>query len=164
MSSFPTVLFDSKPPEYLKHTNGSSMGNCNNTLTPLEISASGRQFRVRECYSQKTPERCRLLYSNRICWIVTALNFLKGFLMLLIASSRAEKPILTIGDAVASFLEFEDHTTKEMCMHSKHTFTKTGWQKEPQTYKPKLQPKFSASGLGRWIVCLTLYVSIFQLS
>jgi hypothetical protein len=38
--------------------------------------------------------------------------------MYYVAYSAHEDPILTIGDAIASFLEFQDHTTEELSVFS----------------------------------------------
>ncbi|KAF6824336.1 hypothetical protein CPLU01_10935 [Colletotrichum plurivorum] len=75
------------------------------------------QSAVKECYSQRTDEHCKLKFSNLLCWVVAAVNLLKVALMLLVAFGRGESPLLTVGDAVASFLEHTDETTRASFTH-----------------------------------------------
>ncbi|OBR09253.1 hypothetical protein CH63R_08018 [Colletotrichum higginsianum IMI 349063] len=81
------------------------------------------EMTVTQFYSQEMEEHCRLLFSVTICWTVTGLNLLKGILMLFVAFRGGDSPILTIGDAVASFLEIPDNFTKAMSLKPKKPFT-----------------------------------------
>ncbi|KAK4031281.1 hypothetical protein C8A01DRAFT_42247 [Parachaetomium inaequale] len=74
---------------------------------------------VKECYSLLTTERCKLLFIPRLCWLVTALNLLKALLMLAAALRPDARPLLTLGDAVASFTAVPDKCTENLCLVSK---------------------------------------------
>ena len=71
------------------------------------------------CLSQQTPEHCKLQFSLQIVIVVIAINFLKMILMLYMAFGLNDTPLMTVGDAVASFLNEEDTTTKGCCLISK---------------------------------------------
>lgn len=118
---------------------------------------------VKECYSIPTGEHSRLMFSAVICWIVTALTLVKALLMLTVAFALGadHQPLLTLGDAVASFLEFPDETTTGMCLASKHDITKANGRWSPPPSSARLfafhrQRKFAAVSLRRWIVCIGL--------
>ncbi|KAF0316725.1 hypothetical protein GQ607_016067, partial [Colletotrichum asianum] len=113
----------------------SGQSTCDDSL--LEIRRNIQEWEpfgspVEECYSQRTDEHCQVLFSRTLCWIVTALNLLKSLLMLFVAfGGGVEKPILTIGDAVASFLEHNDESTTDMCLKGNEDFFVHNWFKEP---------------------------------
>lgn len=111
---------------------------------------------VRECYSQPTTEHCKLKFSHLLCWIVVAVNLFKVALMLLVAFGRGESPLLTVGDAVASFLEHADETTKGMCLKTKHDFYVGDWSREPREFDPTRRPKYDAASFNQWLAYLFL--------
>jgi hypothetical protein len=76
------------------------------------------QWPVDYCLSEPAPPRCRLHFSSAIAIVVTILNFSKAALMFYVAYSMEEHPLMTIGDAVASFLDEEDETTKAISLLS----------------------------------------------
>ncbi|KAK1977013.1 hypothetical protein LZ30DRAFT_602218 [Colletotrichum cereale] len=114
---------------------------------------------LKECYSQKTEEHCKLLFSNPLCWVVTTLNLLKCILMLIVAFWKDEQPLLTVGDAVASFLEEEDTHTINMCLASKSRIKQKHWDKIALPHGAKPQRKFAAASVTRWITCILLCLS-----
>ncbi|KAK4249236.1 hypothetical protein C7999DRAFT_39652 [Corynascus novoguineensis] len=130
---------------------------------PFGVGARGG---VAECYALPTEERCRLLFSPTLCWVVTGLNLVKGVLMLVTALRGRRKEqggvILTMGDAVASFLRVPDEATADMCLASKEIVvagTRTGlWSREPRTVTGWRRRKFVAASSRRWMVCVLLYV------
>ncbi|KAH0430157.1 hypothetical protein CcaCcLH18_05861 [Colletotrichum camelliae] len=122
---------------------------------------SWRPYRqeVKACYSEVPEEHSRLLFSSTICYVVTALNLLKAILMLLVAygdTHIGERPILTVGDAVASYLEYPDDRTQDMCLLSKKDFVKRDWESHPKQFDPTPRRKFSSGSITRWVVCILL--------
>jgi hypothetical protein len=135
--------------------------------------------KVEECYALPTQERCRLMFSPSLMVVVMAMNLLKCFLMFCVASNRIigmkqGAPLLTIGDAIASFLAVPDESTKWMCLTSRRDFTKRGWEdlktlcsgdtdvvptrkrrwadlKQPKKLeKSRWRTKFAAAGIRQW--------------
>ncbi|KAK1452731.1 hypothetical protein CCUS01_10772 [Colletotrichum cuscutae] len=69
-------------------------------------------------------------------------NVAKGVLMLFVAFGMGEEdPLMTIGDAVTSFLEDQDESTADMCLKSKDHFVAQHWSKGPIQYDLKPQRK-----------------------
>lgn len=124
---------------------------------PLDWRPDG--FPLQQCYSQQTEEHCKLLFSNPLCWVVTTINLLKCILMLFVAfGDDKETPLLTVGDAVASFMQEEDTSTENMCLARKARIKKQNWDKIAVPYDAKPRRKFAAASLTRWITCISLFV------
>lgn len=134
---------------------------CEDRVSTLkENPDSWRPFgvQVKECYSLPTQQRCKLMFSPILCWVVTALNLLKMVLMMLTAMRTDKKPILTVGDAVASFMAVPDYTTVYMCLVSKQDIVWSSgfWRRAPRTIVHGRQCKFAAASPGRWLACILL--------
>lgn len=141
---------------------------CEDYLLELRTTSGGWKplgSSVKECYSQKTEEHCKLLFSSALCWTVTAFNLAKGVLMLFVAFGMGEEdPLMTIGDAVASFLQYQDESTADMCLKSKDHFVAQHWSKGPIQYDLKPQWKSVAVSPGAWLLCFLLYACVSLLS
>ncbi|KAK4233848.1 hypothetical protein C8A03DRAFT_47693 [Achaetomium macrosporum] len=114
---------------------------------------------VKECYSLQTSERCRLLFIPTLCWLVTVLNLFKALLMLSAALRPDTKPLLTLGDAVASFVAVPDKCTDNMCLVSKQDIVGSlrSWPRTPRLLtKHKRQRKFAAVSTARFYTCILL--------
>ena len=73
---------------------------------------------IQYCLSEKLEPKCQVQWSTPIAALVTALNLLKAILIFYTAFGIKEEPLMTMGDAVASFLEFQDPSTVNMCLTS----------------------------------------------
>lgn len=111
-------------------------------VNPFGVPSSS----IKAIYSQATEEHCKLLFNRTLCWIVTALNLLKGVLMLYVAFGSFDSPILTLGDSVASFLQRQDPYTESMCLKPRNSFSKKKgfWDRTPEPLKRKRTLKFAA--------------------
>ncbi|KAF6827446.1 hypothetical protein CMUS01_08998 [Colletotrichum musicola] len=108
------------------------------------------------CQSQRTDEHCKLLFSSLLCWIITFVNLLKGCLMLLVAFASGERPLLTVGDAVASFLEDADEHTRGMSLKSKEVFGIKNWNTAPREFEDRPSRKLAWASLSTGAVCVLL--------
>ncbi|KAJ5385297.1 hypothetical protein N7517_003208 [Penicillium concentricum] len=126
----------------------------------------------------KAEERCQLLYSPPICIIIALATLLKVVAMFLAAriGRHRSPPLLTVGDAVASFMENPDSTTEGICWLSNSDVHRGAWkvpqrtedpaeeplkgirQRAPMVYKGLSRRKYwiQASSLTRWITTLAL--------
>ncbi|KAJ4299332.1 hypothetical protein N0V90_004577 [Kalmusia sp. IMI 367209] len=84
--------------------------NSDNEFTP--------SYPVEYCLSEKAEPRCKIQFTRPIAIWVTILNVFKAALIFYTAFGTKEDPLMTMGDAVASFLERKDETTKGMCLLS----------------------------------------------
>ncbi|GAB1318664.1 hypothetical protein MFIFM68171_08874 [Madurella fahalii] len=115
---------------------------------------------VKECFSLPTAERCKLLFSPTLCWLVTMLNLLKALLILFAALRPDTEPLLTLGDALASFMRVPDESTRRLGLTSKNDIVKSvgSWQ-ESRRLLPEFRRrrKFATVSTGRWFFCLFLF-------
>lgn len=174
--TFPTTSWQkSNPPAFNTETWGGRMSNdwicsygsqnCNGYINNMRQNPqlwrnpTGLHSKdIRGIYSQTTEESCKLLYSLPLCWIVTVLNLVKAFLMLYVAFGDFEEPLLTIGDAVVSFLRQPDPWTESMCLKQRDNFSSHSglWDTTPEPFKLKVTRKFRAVRWGRWLITLLL--------
>lgn len=90
-----------------------------NTLgDPVTFMRNSPLYPVDYCLSEKAEPRCKVQYALPIAILVTVLNLLKSILIFYTALGTKDDPLMTMGDAVASFLEKRDETTKGMCLLS----------------------------------------------
>lgn len=74
---------------------------------------------VTSCYSDMTVAHCKLNINIVILAIVVTCNIIKAICMFVTVCRSKDYPLVTIGDAIASFLEHPDTTTQNLCLLSK---------------------------------------------
>lgn len=140
---------------------------------------------VEYCLSKPAEESCELHFSMAIVIAVLACNFIKVLCMGLVAWMPSSTPLLTLGDAIASFLSERDPTTANNCLVSRYRFQRRnsrpflvsvrsdkarakissnvtsqyqqrGWDEAIRTRKAKSYFWFNAASRGRWLLCSLL--------
>ncbi len=135
----------------------------NSTWDPLGPS-------VQYCLAEPTNEQCSLQFSMGIAILVVILNLVKLIVMaltLLSAFDNDDPPLLTMGDAVSSFLEKPDSMSKGMCLISGSRIKELGvtlWHRQAHErvvrYPGDIRPRWSrAVSTRRWLTCLFLYAT-----
>lgn len=113
--------------------------------------------RIRYCLSAKPPQYCKLQLSLPLILMVIAFNLCKTVVMLVVAFDTKEEPLLTLGDAIASFIGRTDNSTKDLNLASKFTCSRwgTGWDpaRTPLVYTPKTHCWYRAVSKVRWFGC-----------
>ncbi|RYN78863.1 hypothetical protein AA0120_g10887 [Alternaria tenuissima] len=80
------------------------------------LMGPGAGWPVKYCLSERADPTCKLHFEPTIGTIVTILNFVKAGVMFYVAFLVRDEPLMTMGDAVASFLERPDPTSKNRCL------------------------------------------------
>ena len=124
---------------YLSHPNSTTNQPCYpNTVIdtigvdkawyyPIPIGNTDGNNSIEYCLSQKTLEHCQLQFSIDIMVVILVANFLK-LLCLLYTIWRVKSPtIVTVGDAISSFLQDPDHATIGQCTLSKLCVEDENW-------------------------------------
>jgi hypothetical protein len=132
-----------------------------------------------ECLGIEGEEHCQLRYNPPICIIVTLCLLIKVAAMFLAAriSRYRTQPLLTVGDAVASFLKKADPMTEGLSLMSKADFCHGDWKNvhealqnaksSEDSYHSKFishrqltKPKrwMHAASIWRWLITLFLLV------
>lgn len=105
------------------------------------------------CLVQEVDEKCMLQFSLPIILIVIICNLIKTACMVWVVLEGGPRPLVTVGDAVASFLNEPDFVTKNICLANKRFFRKKDWQKKLLTWQFKRHRWFRAASMTRWLVC-----------
>lgn len=139
---------------------------CQYRLAPFRQNiTSWRPFgnEVKYCLSEPIEQHCRLLYSPYLALIVILFNVFKAIIMLYLAFGLVESPLLTIGDAVSSFLQRPDLTTQGICLAGRDDFSKNKNVRFDNSfgskqYKNEIKSRAAAASSRRWHVCIFLLV------
>ncbi|KAJ4371577.1 hypothetical protein N0V83_004796 [Neocucurbitaria cava] len=92
---------------------------------------------VDHCFARISPDVCQLQFNEWLMLVVVVCGAIKVLTMCYLVFWRpAGRFLRTLGDAIASFLEEEDATTKDMCLVSSKQVRKHGFRTpyDPQTY------------------------------
>lgn len=140
---------------------------------------------VEYCLSKPAEESWELHFSLAIVIAVLACNFIKVLCMGLVGWMPSSTPLLTLGDAIASFLSERDPTTANNCLVSRYRFQRRnsrpflvsircdkatakislnitsqhqqrGWDEAIRTRKAKSYFWVNAASRGRWLLCSVL--------
>ena len=133
-----------------------SYGYCN-----VGEAANAEEVKVFEtpidyCLVQEADEKCILQFSLPVMLVVIVCNLMKTVCMILLLLEGGSRPLLTMGDAIASFLNELDPATKNICLADKYFFRKKIWQENVLTWKPKRHRWFRAASTTRWLLCNVL--------
>ena len=138
------------------------------TENPYEISRNRSEWRpyetsIKYCLVEVVPERCSLLFSTPIAILVIFSNVAKAICIgLTLHKYRRHSPLVTLGDAIAHFLDNPDPQTKNRCLFSRR-IVEAQWTWErfhgakkdelgvaPEQYNPKRQLWQTAPSGHRW--------------
>jgi hypothetical protein len=119
---------------------------------------------IKYCVVEQVEERCKLQFSFPIAILVIASNLIKAICMaLMLLAYRNHVALVTLGDAVAHFLDQPDPETRGRCLHGKalmvaewnwevtHGAEKGGLGVEPERFVPKKIRWAMAPGTGMWL-------------
>lgn len=120
----------------------------------IEYGGYMRAFPIQYCLSQPVEGYCTLQFSLWIIVIVIICNITKLACMIMLLLRQQAKPLVTLGDAVESFLETPDPTTENMCLADKSEFSaKKPWSAASDTYESRQLRWFASASWKRWLTC-----------
>ena len=109
---------------------------------------------IQYCLSKRVEEHCKLQFSLVIMIVVIICNLIKTICMSIIAWKQDSEPLVTLGDAIASFLDRPDVTTEGNCIVGKNRFEQSrNWRLLLSRWDPKRLRWFRAASQRRWLVC-----------
>jgi hypothetical protein len=110
------------------------------------------------CLVQVTPEECSLRFSFPIMLIVIAANIVKLLVIAHILVTHKAPTLVTVGDAVASFLERPDPYTAGRCLATREDILKTRGQWVMQPAKQYVARKYFWTKATSWKRLITCYI------
>ena len=136
--------------------------------TVAGTSSSGGGWKVDYCLAEKVSQFCKLQYSFPLTIVVITFNLVKSAILCYMWFGMREAPILTIGDAIASFLRRPDPHTKGGCLllnrevESLFRYSAASIEKyplhKPRKYAGKRRHWGSAVSTRRWVFSIALQV------
>ncbi|KAF2105458.1 hypothetical protein BDV96DRAFT_560385 [Lophiotrema nucula] len=121
---------------------------------------------IKYCLSEKLPEQCKVLSNAYLALTTIVINATAACIMLFMVLRVYEDPLMTIGDAISSYLEYPDQATEGMCLVSKDDMKEMGmlWQRMPKQYTLTRQRLFVAVSKTRWLLCILLYMIVIGIT
>ncbi|KAL4743148.1 hypothetical protein BDV11DRAFT_179076 [Aspergillus similis] len=121
-------------------------------------------YKVEYCLVETVAEKCTLEFSLPLAIVVIATNLVKGVLIILASLVLGSTPLLTVGDAVASFLRVPDGRTRGRSLLTRDmvvkrrsmllaTYRSSSAQQEPDLKPEEKLPakyQYSAERRRRW--------------
>lgn len=125
-------------------------------------------YKVDYCLAEKAQDKCTLEYNTPLAVVVIIANLAKAILICLVAFLLEDNPLLTVGDAVASFLRFPDDAQVVNCLLARPMVSSRCLRDvsadRPQAYIVKPKRRWSSLSRARWasflIMCVTHLASI----
>ena len=111
---------------------------------------------IDHCLSQKVDERCSLQFSIAIMVIVIMCNITKMIIMAYIAHKQPWEPLITVGDAIASFIVEPDLTTVNACLASREAFREPlQWVPRTRSWRAVRHRWMKGASETRWFISNT---------
>ena len=110
-------------------------------------------YTIDYCLSKSVEEHCRLQFSPVIMLIVIICNLTKMICMVLTLRYQNSQPLVTLGDAITSFLDNPDPITKQQCLATKDKFLTCDWAPGAVRWRTLRRRWFAGASLRRWLTC-----------
>jgi len=150
---------------------------CVNTDSPFcEVAREDNQWRkdpsrqtvlsgapVSYCLSERPRDQCKVWSSIHMTTIVIILNLVKLTAMFSLSIWIKDRPMMTIGDAIASYLERPDPNTEKMCLVTKSEGEGSMgqfWLKGPRKFDGRRRRLGRAIYAHYLVACVLLYVDL----
>ena len=118
---------------------------------------TGREVEISGCKSERTTEKCKVQFSLEIMIVVICCNLVKAICMVTAMIRSREPTLVTLGDAIDSFLRIPDPTTRGICFADREFIKREwrrGWRTGPRQWKQKgVQRWWTSASKTRWIAC-----------
>lgn len=135
-----------------------------NPFKEYRSSAEERLITFDYCLSERIDEKCQLYFSPPICLVVILCNVVKVICMFLTIHSNKKRILLTVGDAISSFLSKPDITTQGECLlsaskiNSRYPSKTSFFQKNDTNILPRRKRWAQVISSMYWMAMIALYV------
>lgn len=117
-------------------------------------------FDVDHCLSEPVESQCHLHFSLILMAVVLAFNVLKVISIAYVTFRLGEAPLVTVGDALQSFLRHPDRTTEGMSLASHGSIiasSKLDYSAMPMRYDPAQHRFYESATWKQWSFLLGLF-------
>jgi hypothetical protein len=106
---------------------------------------------IQYCLSEPVDQNCKLQFNVRFAVIVIIFNAIKTAIMAYSAFGVSRTPLMTVGDAITSFLEREDSAARGRCLLSRSNVERLQFlEPQPIPFSSKRKRWYAAASAGRW--------------
>jgi len=117
----------------------------------------GEEVEISRCKSEKIAEKCKVQFSLGIMIVVIVCNLVKGCSMIMTVVRSREPTLVTLGDAIDSFLRIPDPTTMDICFADRQLI-EGEWMRRrragPRQWRQNgAQRWWTSVSKTRWISC-----------
>ncbi|KAL3461696.1 hypothetical protein BJX64DRAFT_260307 [Aspergillus heterothallicus] len=129
-----------------------SARRCQSELASVKRDANSTRgwvvdgYKIDYCLVEEIPQKCTLEYSLTLSIVVLVMNGVKIAVIIGTILSLRANPLLTLGDAVASFLSVPDEASRGMGLITKGMVT----AKKQLLFKEDILPEYNAQPKRRW--------------
>ena len=148
------------------HCDQTKAGCCYNFISKVVADAAQwapQGIPADHCLSEKVEGECGYNVNIAILIVVVVCNLGKVLSMLYVAFYIKDDPLMTVGDAVQSFLSRPDKATTGMCLISKADVVAksaiTMFDPEPKPYQSNLLQWRTAASNRRWTLFTLLFLA-----
>jgi hypothetical protein len=119
-------------------------------------------YHVASCLAENLPGHCRLEYSLSLLVTVMIVNLLKAVILSYMSVRKGEAPLMTTGDAVASFLQEPDKHSLGQCLAPQDELKELRYTEAagPLPFENRTRRWVARVSRGKWALALILYVSL----
>ena len=118
---------------------------------------TGEEVEISGCKSEIANENCKVQLSLGIMIAVICCNLVKTCAMIMTVVRSREPTLVTLGDAIDSFLRIPDSTTRGICFADRRFVDqewRRGWRTGPRQWKKRgVWRWWSSASKTRWITC-----------
>ncbi|KIX08225.1 uncharacterized protein Z518_02881 [Rhinocladiella mackenziei CBS 650.93] len=117
-------------------------------------------FEVDHCLSEPVESECHLHFSLVLMGVVLGFNILKVIGIAYVVFRLGEPPLVTVGDAIQSFLRNPDRTSEGMCLSSHASVvasSKLGYAATTMRYEPQQHRFYESASWRQWSFLLGLF-------
>lgn len=142
-----------------------SQGKFRTIKDGLAVAKVGERS-IQFCLAQKADEQsCRVSLNGSLLGIVSLLNLASVVSMAVVLFKPSFDPLVSLGDAVRSFLQHPDPTTRDSCLMTKIDVWQSRWGfREPKYWIPHDLFWLRVPSLPRWCVVVFLWAGLTALA
>jgi hypothetical protein len=138
---------------------GTSLSRFALNTNPVQLGVDGTTARY--CLAQRgEAQTCSVTLNGSLYGVVALLNLVSVIVIGATLTKRSFEPLVTLGDALASFLGLPDHTTTGACLMTKEDVVCRRWGlHEAKYWMPKDHFWIQTPSIPRWLVWLILWMA-----
>lgn len=110
---------------------------CKGIPRPLYRTSTANKIRVKYCLAEPFEKGCKVAISNPLLSVVTVCIFIKLVLCVVVVSALRDDPLVTPGDAVASFIKVPDPATFGKCAAAVLDIRFRALERKPQRWRKR---------------------------